>query len=85
MRLIHKLRCQFDEPYRIRMGFGLSPIRNNRELKALIRFCEHELQEEHMKLNPALEDVLGETVRLYRANSSELHDYINRHVEWYWS
>ena len=83
--LLHLLRCKYDEPYRIKTGFGLSPIRTQRELKALIAFCKAQLEEEHMSLNLDLQDVYSETVRLYEKDSLELRDYINSHVEWYWS
>ena len=66
MNLIHKLRCAIDEPYRIRHGFGLSPLRNKGELRALIDFCKEELKDkEHMKLNVQRRDIYKETIYLY--------------------
>lgn len=86
MRLLYKLRSQFDEPFRIRHGFGLSPVRSTCELEALIDFCRGQLQEEYIiKYNPTKHDVLIETVRLYDTNGTELYDYINNHVPYYWS
>lgn len=88
MSIIYKLRHKYDEPFRIRKGYGLSPIRNGRELKALIDFCEAELKEGYMKLNLAKQDVLTETIRLYRGSDLDqmhLHHYIDEHVGYYWS
>ena len=85
MRIIHKIRCKIDEPYRIRIGFGLSPIRNKRELKALIAFCKEELKyKPSMKLNPERKKVYEETISAYE-NDYWVHDYIREHVGWYWN
>lgn len=66
MNLIHKLRCAIDEPYRIRVGFGLSPIRNNREMRALIQFCKDQLKEEHIqKYNPKIKWVYEVTIAMW--------------------
>ena len=85
--LLHRIKYKFSEPYRIRAGGGLSPIRNDREMRALIAFCQEELRDrKHMKLNPAMGDVYRETVGLYYGgNSGELYQYILSHVDWYWS
>ena len=40
MKLYRKFMGRFSEPYRIRNGWGLSPLRNKRELKALVKFCD---------------------------------------------
>lgn len=94
MDIIHKLRCKFDEPYRIKRGFGLSPIRNDRELKALISFCFLELEdEEHMKLNPRRKKVYENTIKLYYDEEVKVgkrlyysvYDYIDDNVAWYWN
>jgi len=85
MSIIHKLKFRFSEPYRIKIGCGLSPIRNQREMRALIEFCREQLKEDHIKLNLAKMDVLEETIRLYEANDSMIYYYINEHVEYYWS
>lgn len=45
MSRLHALRARLSEPYRIRHGYGLSPIRNKRELRALYDFCKRELAE----------------------------------------
>lgn len=86
MNLLHKLRFRFSEPYRIRIGCGLSPIRNKREMKALIAFCKEQLVEEHMqKYNTKKRDIFKETIRLYDAKDIELYCYIDDHIGWYWS
>lgn len=86
MGIIRKLRGRFDEPYRIRNGWGLSPLRSQREVRALVNFCKGELGDEgHMKLNIARWDIYNETVRLYIADSVDFHTYVEDHVGWYWS
>lgn len=100
-RFIRGLRYKFDEPYRIRHGFGLSPIRNQRELKALIAFCEHELTEEYIKNNEELKRVYEFTIKLYKApleflplyfkENNRLMPYVSvsqfirDHANYYWS
>lgn len=65
MNIIHKLRFKYSEPYRIKMGCGLSPIRNNREYKALMEFCKQELEDKpRMKLNPTRRKVYEATLEL---------------------
>ena len=93
--MIRHLLAKYYEPYRIRHGWGLSPIRNKRELKALIAFCQEELKdEEHMRLNPQRWDIYEETVRLYERQivnddwtdyRQNIHDYIRDHSGWYWN
>lgn len=86
MRLIHRIRCAIDEPYRIRTGFGLSPIRNKREEKALIDFCVEELKDtKHMNLNPDKRDVYKSTVVFYKDNGCIDHYFVNENCGWYWS
>jgi len=84
--LIHRIRGKYDEAYRIEHGWGLSPIRNNRELKALIKFCRKELEDiEHMNLNMAKCDAFVKTVELYEVDSPKLYEHINESIGWYWS
>ena len=65
--MLHKLRSRYDEAYRIRHGWGLSPLRNRRELKALIAFCMEQLGDEHhMDLNEKRKLIYLHTVNLYR-------------------
>lgn len=85
MSIVHKLKYRFSEPYRIRIGVGLSPIRGKRELKALIAFCEEQLTEAHINFNLAKKDAFEETIRLYYADDQELYYYICNHTDWYWS
>jgi len=85
MRIIHRLKCRFSEPYRIKVGFGLSPLRNNREMKALIEFCREELREDHIQLNLAKMDIYEETIRMYESDDLGLTYYIDDHCGWYWS
>lgn len=63
---IYRIRYHLSESYRIRVGRGLNPIRNKREMRALIRFCQEELKDkEHMKLNPDREELYRSTIALY--------------------
>lgn len=69
MDIKYKIMSALSEPYRIRHGFGLSPVRNNRELKALIRFCQDELDRATVeqladKVNKHLE-IFYYTIKLY--------------------
>lgn len=77
----------YTEAYRIRHGYGLSPIRNKRELRALIEFCREELKDvEHMKLNPERREAYEKTVKLYEEGEyGELYYYIKDHCAWYWN
>jgi hypothetical protein len=95
MSLKHRILSKISASYRIKNGWGLSPIRNNRELKALIWFCENELKDkEHMRLNPGRKLVYkntiklakGEHVKKYRTQSHyTLYEYIDEKVDWYWN
>lgn len=49
MNLYRKIMSIISEPYRIKNGYGLRAVRNERELKALIKFCKNELKEEHIQ------------------------------------
>ena len=58
--------------YYIRHGYGLFPIRNRREAKALYEFCLEQLSEEDFcKLNPAKAEVFRNTVTLYHDDFDE--------------
>lgn len=98
MRLIHSIRCEFDEAYRIQTGFGLSPIRDKRELKALIKFCKYELNElEIYNLGSSFKEVWQQTIELYNEAKladatgephnkfNKLNHYIIEHAGCYWS
>lgn len=91
---MRKLLYKFYEPYRIRHGFGLSPIRNQRELKALIDFCEKQLSCKF--IDPKFERVYKDTLKLYNSDEpivieidglpySDVYDFIEDHTGWYWS
>lgn len=93
---IHRIRCRIDEPYRIKTGFGLSPLRNQREVKALIGFCRSELKDTaHMELNPERRAVYQATVQIYDKplNPVELNGekyyslmrIVDDHCGWYWN
>lgn len=57
--------------YRIEKGFGLSAIRSERELKAVVNFCSKELENtENMKLNPERKDIYEMTITLYKQGLS---------------
>ena len=90
MNLLHKLKVRYSEAYRIRIGCGLSPIRNKRELKALVKFCKYELKEPSMALNPYrkrlfeatidLADIDGRLVELpleFTLENGKKREYIN--------
>lgn len=86
MNLINRLRYRFDEAYRIEIGMGLSPLRNNREIKALIRFCKNELKDvKQMKLNPERKKVYSKTVADYKKTGHIDLNYVEEHAGWYWS
>ena len=86
MNLIHKLRGKYDESYRILHGWGLSPIRNNRELKALIEFCHKELErDKETRLYPKRKEIFLVTIDLYNTDSMHLNEYINDNIDWYWN
>lgn len=69
---LHRLRYKFDEAYRIEIGVGLSPIRSNREHKALIKFCENELKDKaRMRLNPERSKIYRFTLMLDKQGKSD--------------
>ena len=55
--------------YRIRHGYGLEPIRNKREAKALYDFCQSWLDRtegtEERDLNPERAEIYEHTIKLY--------------------
>lgn len=76
MKIVRKLKYKYSEPFRIRVGVGLSPIRNKREYNALIKFCENELKElesdqEYKKNNYERWKVYAATIVLHRQNLSD--------------
>jgi len=86
--IIYQFRSKYSEPYRIKNGYGLSPIRNKRELKALIKFCKDNIKyyEEAGFTDSNNLEVWKETVRLYENDKyEELYDYIDLHCGEYWS
>ena len=92
-KLIYRLRCKFSFAYRLRNGWGLPVIRNDREMKALIDFCRRESME-YRKAGfdkSSHVPIWEETVRLYDKyqavgwDYNELEDYIGQHVDFYWS
>lgn len=75
MSLYRKIMSSISETYRIRNGYGLSPIRNERELKALVDFCESQLKEEHIqKYNDKERWVFEVTIAMYC--SGEVRDIL---------
>jgi hypothetical protein len=68
------------------MGFGLSPIRNKREEKALIAFCREQLKDKnHTALNPKRKRIFTVTVKYYETNGYIDLSYIEVYCDWYWS
>lgn len=75
MKIIRRILASCSETYRIRNGFGLSPIRNERELKALIKFCKSQVKDWHdYNLYPSKHKwVALVTIRMYeRGNVSDI-------------
>jgi hypothetical protein len=67
MNILHKIKYRFFESYRIKIGVGLSPLRNENEYKALLEFCRNELKDtENMKLNPERKRIYETTLLLDR-------------------
>lgn len=97
MNIIYRLRSKYDEAYRIRHGWGLSPIRNKREMKALVQFCKSELNEPYMPHNPYKKQLFEATIALAEGKLEDLplefkkREYINiseiirEYTDWYWS
>lgn len=84
--MFYKLRHKYDEAFRIRKGYGLSPIRNRREEKALAEFCREQLTEEHIKqYNPRKRRVLRTTVNYYDKYGYLDMKYVENNISWYWS
>lgn len=93
--IMHRLKATFSEPYRIEHGWGLSPIRSKRELKALVRFCENELKDkEHMALNPKRKELFKATIKLATTGNPvkvegkeyiEISMLVSSYTGWYWS
>lgn len=81
-RLLHKLRYSFSYPYRISRGVGLSVIRNDKELEAVIKFCREELKDkEHMDCNPDRKRIYEMTILLYeqgRSNDKEVYTKLHK-------
>lgn len=66
MSVYKRIMSRISEPYRIRSGYGLSPIRTKREMKALIGFCQEELKDKkHMRLNPDRKKIYKDTIYLF--------------------
>ena len=76
MKLYRKFMSRFSEPYRIRNGWGLSPIRNKRELKALVKFCEDYLHKTLRRGNPGLSlemfEIYTNTIKLGKGTVSTI-------------
>jgi len=100
MSLIYKLRCKLSESFRIKNGFGLSPIRNERELKALIKFCKTMLKDyKQYGFESSNMKIWKKTVELYEwaifedtLNELKIYDkwaklykYIEDNSQSYWS
>jgi len=92
--MIYKLRCKFSESYRIKNGFGLKPIRNKKELKALISFCK---EQDNSIWNSSFDGVWLQTIKMYEEAKqfdklgephfkwAKLYNYIEEHCYSYWS
>jgi hypothetical protein len=85
--IIHRIKYTLSYAYRIERGWGLDAIRNDRELKAVIKFCKNELLEtEEMKLNPDRKRIYEMTIKLYEqglSHNSKLHEFKSVRVEFY--
>lgn len=67
--MIHRLRYKFSEPYRIRVGRGLAPIRSEREARALFEFCLYEV--EHTDYDLGRHEIFVNTIFLYEYQDEE--------------
>jgi len=89
------IKEKLSETYRIKNGWGLRAIRNDRELKALITFCYTELEEEYLsdkqrKLYEATIDAynMEKSDKLFKFKGKEyidVYDLIEDYCGWYWS
>jgi len=65
MNILNRLKYRFSETHRIRAGYGLSAVRNDREYQAVLDFCREQLKDkEDMKLNPERKRVYEMTLML---------------------
>ena len=93
MSIIRRLKSRYSYTYRLRNGWGIQVIRNEREMKALIEFCDEEFKEYQRAGFTDSQHALiwRETVKLYKkwkkngTGYAELEDYIENHVGCYWS
>lgn len=87
---------KLSETYRIKNGWGLRAIRNDRELKALITFCYTELEQEYLsdkqrELYEAtidayyLSESMDKTFKFKGKEYIDVYDLIEDYVGWYWS
>jgi hypothetical protein len=77
--IIHEVRYKFSYAYRIEIGVGLSAIRNDRELKAVIKFCKNELADNKaMTRNPKRKKIFGMTIILYEQGLSKDKDVFTK-------
>lgn len=82
--MLHKIKSCLSETYRIRNGFGLSPIRNERELKALVDFCKQQLRE-RKEFNQEITKshwVYLVTIRMYEHGEVADLLFIKKYNEW---
>ena len=69
--IIHRIKWKFSYAYRARRGCGISSVRNDKELQAIVEFCREELKDaEMMELNPDRKRIYEMTVTLYEQNQS---------------
>lgn len=89
--IIHRIKYKFSYAYRTRCGHGISVIRSEKDLKAIVDFCRQELEDkEMMDLNPDRKKIYEMTVKLYEQNQSDerevytkLHPFTSVHQEQY--
>ena len=76
LRIIHKIKWQLSECYRIRLGNGIFPIRNPREAKALYRWCQryyNEYDNTQRKLNATKTAAVKLYAATYRHTFGDKH------------
>lgn len=66
MKLINKIHYHLSASWRIRRGYGLEPIRNLREARALYEFCIQELAFRDQTADKNKTTVLMNTCTLYQ-------------------
>lgn len=72
--IVHRIKYKLSEAYRISVGVGLTAIRSEREMSALVKFCKCYLSDkEHAKLNPDRAELYRATIKLWEYEHDDHH------------